>query len=77
MKDPYASKSVPWSKITLGTRGAAVTPSNDTDVATVAKAVVVTEDGDLAVVPVGNDPADVVEFVGCRLASSRPIAFGA
>lgn len=63
----------PWSKSPdqngFGRAGAAITPSDTTDLATVAKAIVVTAEGNLVVLPVDNDDGDTITF------TSAPVGF--
>lgn len=57
-KDPFASHSSGSS--TTGRRGAEITPDDDNDLATYAKALWVVADGNLEFLPVENADADVL-----------------
>lgn len=62
-KDPHASTSGKVSSITNGSKATVVTPSNDTDLASYAKAVVTLTAGNLAYLPAENADGVTLAFV--------------
>ncbi len=62
-KDPHASTSTRVSSMTNGSRASIVTPSNDTDLASYAKAIVLLTAGNVAYLPAENADGVTLAFV--------------
>lgn len=56
----------------FGRRGRAVTPSDSTDLDPYARAIVVSEAGDLVILPTENDDADTITFTDCPVGFTPP-----
>ena len=66
-KIPY----MPREAFLFGTRGAAITPSND-DLPRDTKTVVCLSDGDVTIVPTGNSDSETLTFTGCAVGFMPP-----
>ena len=69
-KDPHAT--APAGVLSFGAKGQVVAPDDAIDLDPYPKAVVVTADGDLAVLPAKNDDGDVVTFHGVSVGFAPP-----
>jgi hypothetical protein len=68
-KDP---NPVAASRASFGRKGAAIVPSDSTDLTAYAKAIVVTAAGNLVILPVENDDAATITFTGCAVGFIPP-----
>jgi hypothetical protein len=69
LKDPHQSEI---AVDLFGIQGAPITPSNTVDLDPYPKAVVVTAEGDLVIVPVGNPDNVSITFTGCAVGFIPP-----
>jgi hypothetical protein len=70
MSDPNASAVKSLSS--FGRKGAAVVPSDSTDFAVFAKAIVVTAAGNLVIVPADNADNETITFTGVSVGFIPP-----
>jgi hypothetical protein len=64
LKEPHSVRSNAPTGATFGGSGAPITPHNTNDLATIAKAIVVTAAGNLVILPAKNDDATTITFTG-------------